>query len=310
MSAAATPVQLRPLGLGEIFDRAVTLYVRNFVPLTIVALVVVLPLTIAQYFALPSDGNYQQMLSQIQHPGKSTATAQMSGWIFGYFGLALLLQAFGAVAMAASAARIYRSQRVDWRAAYAAALRHSGTVLLILLFEIVALVFAVFAGSILLGIVFGIGIFVLRSVAVLGVAFITFGAILTLAFFVFLMLFYLAFAFAYNAVGIEDLSFAQAVGRGFGRIFTRVEAGKATLICLAFVAIYIGLITVNVAIAAIFIGLLHASVVNAAGHALVELITIAFLGILIAVYYFDVGVRREGLDLQADLDRLKMPAQP
>ena len=42
----------------------------------------------------------------------------------------------------------------------------------------------------------------------------------------------------------------------------------------------------------------------------ISLVTTSFFGILLAVYYFDVRVRREGLDMQAQIDVLQPAASP
>jgi hypothetical protein len=310
MSVAAEPVQLRPLGLGEIFDRAVTLYVRNIVPLTIIALAVVLPLTVAQYFATGNDTTYQQLLAQIQHPGTKPAapgSVAMPGWMILYFALAVLLAPFATVAIAAAAGMIYRGRAVDWRAAYATALRHWGAVLLTILCEVVLLIALMFSGAIVLGIAFGIAVVLVRFAAPVAIVLFVIAGIVTFAFLVFIILFYLAFGFSFNAIGIEELPFNKAISRGFARIFNRTEIGRATVISLALVAVYIGLMIVSMAVSGIFMGLVHVTALNSIAQGVVTLISTAFLGLLIAVYYFDVRVRREGLDMQADIDRLATP---
>ncbi len=307
MSVAAEPVQLRPLGLGEIFDRAVTLYVRNIVPLTIIALIVVLPLTVAQYLATGSDTTYQQLLWQIQHPGTPPSTppqVMMPGWVLVYFALAMLLAPFATVAIAAAAGMIYRSRPIDWRVAYATALRHWGAVLMTILCEVVLLVALIFSGALVLGITFGIAFVLVKYVAVGAIVLFVLALLCGLAFLLFTILFYLAFGFAFNAIAIEEVPFNIAISRGFARIFNRTELGRASVIALALVAVYIGLMIVSMAVAGIFMGLVHVTALNSIAQGIVTLISTAFLGLLIAVYYFDVRVRREGLDMQADIDRL------
>jgi hypothetical protein len=284
----------------------VTLYVRNIVPLTIIALVVVLPLMVAQYIATGNDTTYQQLLAQIQHPGKPPASpaVAMPGWIFLYFVLAILLAPFATVAIAAAAGMIYRGEAVDWRAAYATALRHWGAVLMTILCEVVLLFALIFSGAIVLGITFGVAVVLVRYVAPAAVVLFLLAAICGLAFLLVLVLFYMAFGFSFNAIGIEELSFNKAISRGFARIFNRTELGRASVIALALVAVYFGLTIVSMAVAGIFVGLVHVTALNSVAQGIVTLISTAFLGLLIAVYYFDVRVRREGLDMQADIDHL------
>lgn len=310
MSVAVEPVQLRPLGLGEIFDRAVTLYVRNFVPLTIIALFVVLPVTIMQYIATVGDTSYQQLLDQIQHPGRHPAAASphFSGWLIGFFAVAILLTPYATVAIAAAAGMVYRGLAVDWRSAYAVALRRWDAVLLTVVCEIALLVVLIFAGAIALGIAFSIAILLVRVAAPLAVIIFILAAILTVAYFLAMVLFYLSFAFAFDAIGIEQVSAGRAIASGFARIFNRAELGKATVISLALIAVYIGIMIVSMVVAGIFTGLVHIAALNSIVQGIMTLISTAFLGLLIAVYYFDVRVRREGLDLQADIERLEAPA--
>jgi hypothetical protein len=97
------------------------------------------------------------------------------------------------------------------------------------------------------------------------------------------------------------------MGSGFSRIFNRSELLRACAVALAFVAMYVGLIVVQMSIAATFEAMnLH--IVNVAITSVISLVTYSFLGILLAVYYFDVRVRREGLDMQAQIERLETAA--
>ena len=47
-------LDLRPLGLGEILDRAVTLFVRRFAVLMLILALVAIPVAVVQYAASPS----------------------------------------------------------------------------------------------------------------------------------------------------------------------------------------------------------------------------------------------------------------
>ena len=73
-------MELRPLGFGEIFDRAITLYVRNFLPFFAIVLVLIVPLGIVQY-SLDSSQSAQSyaaidtLMRVLQHPGAKSADA-------------------------------------------------------------------------------------------------------------------------------------------------------------------------------------------------------------------------------------------
>jgi hypothetical protein len=270
-----------------------------------------LPVSLAQYFATAGDTSYQQLLDQVRHPGAHppASAVPFSGWLIGFFALAILLTPYATVAVAAAAGMMYRGTAVDWRAAYAVAVRHWGAVLMTVVCEIALLVLVVFAGAMGLGIGFAVAFLLLRTAPAAAVVVFVIATIFTLAYFLFIVLFYLAFAFAFNAIGIEQIPFTTAIARGFERIFNRTELGKAAVIALALIAVYIGLFVVSTAIAGILTGIVHLTALNSIVQGVVTLISTAFLGLLIAVYYFDVRVRREGLDMQADIEQLATPAQ-
>lgn len=299
---------LRPLTLGEVFDRAVTLYVRNFVPFTLIALAVVVPLAVLQYFAgLHASATFTQLLAQMQKPGSAPPPMQNGAdglWGFANIIGSIVLGAFATVAIAAGAGLLYRGEPIDWRACYGRALARTPAILLMLVIEIGGLAVLILAGGMVMGLAFGLAIVFLRVATVLAVVAFIFAFIVVLLWLVFLVLCYLAFAFAYNAVAIEGVGMWTAIGSGFSRIFNRGEIWRACLVALAFMAIYLGLMVVSVSVAALFESMsLH--IINVAVSAAIGLVSMSFLGILIAVYYFDVRVRREGLDLQLQVDNLE-----
>ncbi|HET9095412.1 MAG TPA: hypothetical protein VFN37_02020 [Candidatus Baltobacteraceae bacterium] len=312
MLSAGEPAQLRPLSLGELFDRAVTLYVRNAALFTLIALVVVLPLAVMNYFVSMQDSaTFAQILAQVQHPGKGPPPVSGMGGgmtlMFGMLAVAIVLGAFAVVAIAAAVGELYRSGRAEFAPCYARALRRAGAILLALLCEIAVFTFVVFAGAFAMGLVFVAAFLLVRGSAALGVAAFIGALIIGVMWLVAMLLCYLAFAFAFNALGIEGIGAGAAIGRGFSRIFNRTELLRATLICAALIAMYAGLTAVSLGMSAVF-ETLHLRLLNVALSALISLVTTSFFGILFAVYYFDVRVRREGLDMQAQIESLQPTA--
>lgn len=313
MNPAGEPSLLRPLSLGEIFDRAVTLYVRNFVLFTLIALVVVVPMAIVQYFGgLHESATFAQILAQVQHPGKLPPAAQTTadtGFAFGTIAMAVLLGAFAVVAIAAAIGQLYHGERVEWTACYARALRRAGAIILTLLCEFAVFAVVIFTGAFALGLAMVAAVFAVRSSVPLGIVAFAALALIAIVWLAGMLLCYLAFAFALNALGIEGAGFGAAIGRGFSRIFNRSELLRATLICLALMAIYLGLSAVSVSLAAV-LELMKLHLLYVIVSALISLVSTSFLGILLVVYYFDVRVRREGLDMQAQLEGLPAAAAP
>lgn len=302
---------LRPLTLGEIFDRAVTLYVRNFVPFSLIALVVIVPTAILHYFAgLHASSTFTELLRQIENPKSAVAPAAAGTdglFALASVGVSILLGSFASVAVAAAAARLYDAQSIDWGACYGRALSRAGSILVVLAIEIMLMLVVIFAGGIAMGLAFFVAALAVSGSVLLGVVAFVAAAIVVLIWLVFLVLCYFAFAFAYNALGVEPENLFSAMGSGFSRIFNRGEVLRACLVALAFVAMYAGLFIVQISVAAVFEAMgLH--ILNVAITAVISLVTFSFLAILLVVYYFDVRVRREGLDMQAQMDHLEAGA--
>lgn len=311
MSIAGDPLPLRPLGIGEIFDRAVTLYVRQFAVLTLIMLTILLPLTILSYFGTFGNATYQQILQQATHPARaapppSIATLlQFEGMVFIVVILQLFLIPFANVAITAAVGALYRAESPTWRQCYAVSVRRWPAILGTAFMEIVILGAIVFAGSLAFGLMIAIGVVATRgsvaAVVVLGIlAFILFIAWLLAMFLV-----AIALGFAFNAIGIEGSPAFAAIGLGFARIFNRRELGRAALVVLAIGAIYAGIYVVVLAMLGLVQALTHNFGLAEIATVPISLVSNTFIALLFAIYYFDVRVRREGLDMQAALDRLE-----
>lgn len=298
---------LRPLSLGEIFDRAVTVYVRNFALFSLIALVVVLPTATMQFIIGLHQATFAQLLDQVQHPGKAPvppAGGTQTMLLFAFVAVSVALYSFMLVAVAGAIGDLYRGTRPEWTACYARASRRIGGIAVALLGEIAAFCGLLVGGAFALVVVFFVAFLLVRVSLALGVVAMIFSALVALAWFVSLMLAYLAFGLAFNAIANEAVSAPGALVRGFSRVFNRSELGRATLICLALTAINLGLSAVSLSVAAVF-ETLHMHLLNVAVTAGLSLVSSAFVCVLLTVYYFDVRVRREGLDLQAQIDELQ-----
>jgi hypothetical protein len=314
MKPAAEAGLLRPLSLGEIFDRALTLYVRNFSTFTLITVVIVVPLAILQFvMGQQESASFSQLLAQIQHPAKTppdTVSGVQTAWTIAFIFLAFVLNGFVLVTIAAAVGRLYRAQTPDWGACYRIALRRTGAICVTLLCELATFVLVIFAGAFAMGSVFILAFLLLRSSPALGVASIVAAFLVIVIWMVGIVLCYLAYAFALSALGAEENGVGSAIGAGFARIFNRTELLRATLLCLALVVIYFGYSLLAVSVAAV-LAVMKLYFVYVLINALLSLVVTALLGILIAVYYFDVRVRREGLDMQAQIDSLQtLPSSP
>ncbi len=309
-SEPAQSFDLRPLGIGEIVDRAVTIFVRNFVMFCIIAAFVTIPVAIAGYFAaLGSAGALESILKQVQHPTPaSQAFPAIAPWYFLVIVASLLLTPFMYVAIGSAVGQLYASRTSDWKEAYAVALRHAGAILMLVLTAVFVYIAVVLGGAIVFGIGGGIAAVVVQVQPAVGILLIVLLLPLALAYVIVFMLCYLAMALAFQAIGIEEMSFGSALRASFARVFNRRELGRSALICLVFVALEIALMLLSGAVS-LALGATHQLLIVQVFQAVLSLIATGFMGVLIAVYYYDVRIRFEGLDLHAQIDALQTTPQ-
>ncbi len=303
----ATPsFPLRALSIGEIFDRAVTIYVRYFAVFTAMIFSLLAPFSVLQYLIAPSQGDLAQVFTQA---GKTTTQTQMlSGAQLGEFlVLALvlmLLSPFVNNAVAVGVADLYSGRTPNFGAAFAAVFRRwaplLGTALLAGL--MIAAIYG--GGALVLGIVLGIGIVLVKPLLPLAIFVFILTGIGLLALILALVVLLLVFAFATYGSTLEQLGAGQAIASAYRRIFAGGELRKATLIALAYIALQFGSLTVSSVVAIVVRLLTKLPVLEIAVSAVASSVLTAFLTILIAVYYYDVRTRAEGLDLEVDLSRL------
>jgi hypothetical protein len=303
---------LRPLGFGEIFDRAITLFVRNFLPLAAIMLVVLVPWGIVQYIIDAGQGDQlSQIFTILQHPGSVPKTTPMpfpysSGQIGvmivgGLLFLALIPFALNAIVFAVG--RIYVGRPIDVRACYLASLRRWAPVLGVMGMDLLIFIgwyIAVVAIAVIFG---GLGAaFLSYSVAASVVLFLLLGLGI-LALLLLLVLMVVALSFAMYSVVLEERGPIEAIGSGFARIFNRQEMGRALLIWIcSFLISVAGIFVLEIFL---FLALwLHQTWLVVTISTIGNAITYSFGVVLMAVYYYDVRVRREGLDLELGLQSL------
>ncbi|HTX55493.1 MAG TPA: hypothetical protein VMD47_00180 [Candidatus Acidoferrales bacterium] len=301
---------LRALGVGEIFDRAVTFYVRNFAIFTLIVLTLLVPLGIIEYFTIDTSSHgFTEILRQIRYPGAARSMLAPSQWlsIVGVGLLAFLFAPFTNNAVAVGVAALYAGRKPDYRDCFARVLRRwaplLGTALLCLLVGIGAYLALLLGALIIAGIEA-----LLFSLVPVRAFFVIVAIVAVLAFLVALMVLIICFAFALYATTLEERSPPDAIGEAFRRIVNRRELRKAALIALAYLAIEIGVLIVSGTVQLLITQTVHSDVLVQVVTTLTNAMMTAFVTVLLAVYYYDVRTRNEGLDLEVALERLTAPA--
>jgi hypothetical protein len=307
-------MELRPLDFGEIFDRAITLYVRNFVPFAGIVLVLIVPLTILQYVLdLAAQPQFDAMIRILEHPERARtehvptifdSPASIALTVVSVF-VAYVIWPFALNAVAVGVARLYRNKPVEFRACYEVVLRRWLSILGMLGVELLALI-AWYLTSIVIVVAV---VLVLAPLAAVSAAFVIVATILVLiAMLLLLAPLLVALAFSMYSIVIEDRGVRASVALGFARIFTRGEFWRTLLFALAAGAIVLGASMVVGALAMVAV-VAHLVVVEVILESLARVAITPFGVVLLAVYYFDVRIRREALDLEVGLERIAAGAQ-
>jgi hypothetical protein len=299
---------LRALSIGEIFDRAITIYVRNFVVFTLIIVTLLGPLAIAQYLLVGhSTETIAQAFGQIGHPGVYTSRPVDPGAITALIAVALLgvvLAPFASNAVAVGVASIYSGTHPSYTAGFAPVFKRWLPLLGTLVLNVGVGISAYIVSVVAFFIVFAIGIFLLKSVALLGIVVLIFGGMLLLAIGLLAALLAIACTFALYAATIEDAPPGRALGEAFRRIFNMRELRKASFVGIASIAMYIGAALISVAVELLIETYVHSTLLVLTFSTILNAMLATFVTILLAVYYYDVRTRSEGLDLEVALKRL------
>ncbi|MEO9171311.1 MAG: hypothetical protein ABI282_03025 [Candidatus Baltobacteraceae bacterium] len=300
---------LRALGIGEIFDRAVTIYVRNFVVFTLMVLTLLAPYNLVQYFAIPNSGaSLAQTMDTIAHPEKHPKESTIAPASLGVFVAAaflfFLLSPFVASAVAFGVAAVYNGKRPDYAASFSAVFRRWLPILGTAFVELMFLFGSYGAMVMVVTVVAVIGAVSIKGAFWLSIVLFAIAGIMLLATILFLLVLLMNYVFATYAATLERMNVGEAIVSGFRRIFNKREFGKAMLMGLAYLALQVGVLTVSGTIAVVLLYVVKNYALQLAVGAIISSALTSFLSIVVAVYYYDVRTRAEGLDLEVDLQRL------
>jgi hypothetical protein len=286
--------------MGEILDRAVTMFVRNFWVLVLVLAAVSIPLAVVAYFinfdvaqwflaierrAIPSI----PVVATHVHGAQLTPLAAVVSFVSSLLGL------FAATACTIAAGEIYRAHAITPRAAYRRAWPRMGAQIVTTL-TLVGISIAGFFAIVLL--------VLLLTLPILGVIrvhgspfFLIYGFVVILVVGFISIMWFLVAEMAFTSVALEHASVGFALRMAMKRTLAKAMFWRSALTALSFTAVTIVCSLVLGAIGGSLDGLLHTRLFEATltpiGQVVVEALTTCYL----VVYFFDVRVRHEGYDL-------------
>jgi hypothetical protein len=294
-------MRLRPLDFGGILTRAMTIYAGHFVTLGTLVLVTVVPVALAQYaIAVWEEPRLEAVLELFTHPERLRAghfpplSVTALEWLAAsvVFRYAMLGIALGAVG--AAVARIYRDEPAGLRTSYEPVLRRCAPLLGVVGISVMLLVSGYLASLLIVAIplvvaaAFGPGL--LAMVAPLAVLLV----LLAVAFL--LLVLEVTTACAVCSVVVEGLRLAASLRTTFERICNRRELGRA-LLCAVVVGA-VGLTASTAVDTLALLGFPRSPGAYVTLDAVQRVLVLPFLALVFVVYYFDVRVRHEGLDLE------------
>jgi hypothetical protein len=288
---AAVPADLRPLGIGDIFDASLRLYrrqLRVFIALMAVSYGVVLPAMSAavERFVAPA---YRLAAADLATFWRTLTAEPSRVWplVALFLGNLLLLRPLVEGAVVAAAGRGYLSaDEARFAGAYAAALRRFGALVGALTLQIL-----VYGGVIAVGVVAFVGLLVVSVWLALLVVPPVLAALVWLA---------LQFSFVAEAVMLEGTGAMAALGRS--RRLARGHFGRVTLVyLLGFAATVVlgkllGTVGSLIAPGSPFVATL--------AEMLATIVGLPLSWASFVVLYYDLRVRKEGFDLERQADRV------
>lgn len=286
--------------MGELLDRAITLFVRNAWLFIALAALVYVPVAIAQ---LGMGDFWKWYLDTINASLSSPQATPVlpAGPMLGRVGLATTLTflfyfTVGPLAIAATAhacSNLINGASVSFQESLRFALSRWGRVLLFLILWVFASVAVFIAMGMVLGMLGALGALA-RSLVFLPIAAIVLAMIA--------MLVFSLLAVVIGGVGVvtavvESKSAFDAFGAGIGRTMNRQFFWRSVLMGLVLAAIGIGFAIVTSAVGFGLLAATRSFLPMIAINAVVAIVQFAFGMIVIVLYYYDIRVRREGVDL-------------
>jgi hypothetical protein len=302
--------ELRPLGAGEMLDRAITLYVRRFAPIVTVLAVVAVPLTVLQAIVSPHAGAaFADMARVFTTVGDAAASRhaaeelsrhnQSSPLAYLVIMVAVVVRLLMWCALVTVVAAAYSGARTSIADAYRLALQRWVPQLVVSLAFMILGIFASIPIFIVYIIMFvaAIGLSALHQVVAV-IAVLIVGVLVLIALMCLIgPLVFMAYELASVAVITETANPVQAIGIGLRRAFApgmkrRTLVAGLVLILVSQTGTLPLIVVAAVATTMTHVDALYFAIIGTGG-VLLDGIVAAFA----VVYAVDARIRREGYDI-------------
>jgi hypothetical protein len=305
-------MDLRPLTLGEQLDCAVTLCVRNALTLSLIYIVFSVLTGVCQLYGgtdeakliggamdvFRSHGGHvltQKDISALIDRKSTFNGFTVAGWCTYIFLYPLV---HGALFFAASC--IYFATPVTFWGAYQKGMRFWLPIVGIgILYFVIGLLFYIILS--ILGFAGFLAISLLPVHALSIFLGLLWGIFLLIIVFLVSCLIWFGINISCFTCVVERIGFMSAFSRGLERVFSSVGFQRSLIAAFALAAVYIGLAVVNMAGLGVLYGVLRSNVAGTVFTVALQLVSEIFITVFLAVFYYDLRVRREGFDLKHEV---------
>jgi len=304
---ALAVLEMRPLGAGEVLDRAVTLFVRSFVPVATAIAVPYVPYLVLQAFVF--GNTMQHLMSAASTPG--VAPRFMPADLGSYFLTSLLsivIALFAQTAIYVTLEGAYRGERVPLGTAYRAALARfwnqlGAAILFYFIFTGVLFLIAAVAGLLVLA---GVGLHMNGPLAVLGAIIIGIAAIAVIV--VAMTMIYMAFALSALSIALARNGAIGALVLAFKTVFGPAQRVRCLVAGLIALAVLFGVEIVAGILGAVMQFALKSYQLEVAAGGVFGILMAGFLSAYVVVFAYDLKVRGQGFDLELALGAAEQTA--
>jgi hypothetical protein len=321
---AQAALNLRPLSIGELLDRAFNLYFRHIAAFSALIAIVIVPSFVISYFESAPLLNFyiNTIQHQIQAPNstpdisKLAALQPSDAWLGIQWAIIVLGFPFAYGAVITGVSRAYLGLPVKFADCYRYALRRWLPMLIL----VVVWFFAAFGIVLALGLFLAFGVVIAALVGkgggnnpffVISSAIFAIAAMLAVA--ATAIMLYLTSAISFISVVVEDVDPLKAFNTAFKRMFGANQFWRGFALALALTGINLGATLVGAGGGAVLAFVFKAPALYVILAGMTELFFAPFAVVAVAVFYYDIRIRREGYDLQLMVQRFlsgPLPAPP
>jgi hypothetical protein len=305
-----TATDARPSSIGEILDRAISTYVRRFVPLFIILALIAIPAGILGAFTSPSITHLVETFNQMSAlpPADAIGRARVmhefnrsaapTGWLAVFYLVELIVYPLARTALIVFAAETLDGMSPTIGAAYRQALRRwLPQVVVALAFIGIALVIGVglsITGGVAVLAVFAVALLSRITAIAVGIAL---GIVVFALIIAIVAMGYTAWLMASVSVAVEDGNPVRAIGRGLRRTLDRPLLKRTFAVALAIVALdWFGSVAI-ISFAGLVEFFSHLTLLYGIIAACAGILLDGLRSVFVLLYMRYIALRREGSDL-------------